>query len=382
MSSIHRRLHGILTTSVRATTQHNKVKPSAQNVRTKDLKLEKMVENFKKSSESCRFRARYGIFESTVRRLASAKKFSMVEEILETQKKYPEISTEGFAIRLIVLYGKAGMFDHAQKMFDEMPGLNCPRTSKSFNALLAACVNAKKFDKFEEIFQELPSQASIEVDVVSYNVLIKAYCEMGALDTAISMLDELEKHGLEPDSVTFNTLLEGLYRNGRFLDGDRIWAVMEGKNVVPGIRSYNSRLRGMVQDGRMLDAIKLIDEMRSKEITPDVISYNALIKGFCNDGKLEEAKQWYNELGRNELSPDRFTCTILIPLLIEEGDFDLALELSLEAMNRQFLIDRTLLQRLVDGLVKEAKIEEAMELVKLARKTKRFHYKLELSVDK
>ncbi|KAL0012535.1 hypothetical protein SO802_007643 [Lithocarpus litseifolius] len=209
-SQLYRCLHGICTTSLSATstaTQTNTVKASARNAKTKERRLQKAVDSFKKSSESDRIRARHGIYESTVRRLATAKKFSMIEEILEAQKKYPEIAIEGFAIRLISLYGKAGMFDHAHKVFDEMPDLNCPRTVKSFNTLLAACVSTKKFDKVDEIFRGLPPKLSIEADLVSYNVVIKAFCEMGSLDTALSMFDELEKNGMEPDSFTFNTLL-------------------------------------------------------------------------------------------------------------------------------------------------------------------------------
>ncbi|XP_062162284.1 small ribosomal subunit protein mS78 (rPPR3a)-like [Alnus glutinosa] len=383
MSSLHRRLHGIFTgTSVRATSQTNTFKASARNARTKEGKLEQLVEKFKKSSASHRFRASHGVYESTVRRLASAQKFSMIEEILEAQKKYPDISTEGFAIRLISLYGKAGMFDHAHKVFEEMPELNCARTAKSFNALLAACVNAKKFDKVDELFRGLPQKVSIEVDLVSYNIVINAFCEMGSLDTALLMLDELEKNGLEPDSVTFNTLLNGFYNNGRFLDGEKIWCMMESKNVIPGIRSYNSRLRGMVHDNRISEAVNLFDEMRSKGIKPDVISYNALIKGFCNDGKLEEAKWWYRELRENECSPDWVTFVALIPLLCEEGDFDMALELCAEVINQRFTIDTVLVQRVVDGLVKEAKIEKAKELVELGKSKKFFHYKLKLPLDK
>lgn len=382
MSSLQRRLHRILTTSVRATTQTNTVKASARNALTKDGKLENLVEKFKKSSACHRFRASHRIYESTVRRLASAEKFSMIEEILEAQKKYPDISNEGFAIRLISLYGKAGMFDHAHKVFEEMPDLNCARTTKSFNALLAACVNAKKFDKVDELFRGLPQKVSIEVDLFSYNIVINAYCEMGSLDTALLMLDELEKNGLKPDLVTFNTLLNGFYNNGRFSDGEKIWCMMESKNVNPAIRSYNSRLRGMVHDNRISEAVNLIDEMRSKGINPDVISYNALIKGFCNDGKLEEAKWWYRELRKNECNPDWVTYQALIPLLCEEGDLDMALELSVELFNQRFVIDPALMQRVVDGLVKEAKIEEAKELVELGKSKKPSHYKLKWPLDK
>jgi pentatricopeptide repeat protein len=66
----------------------------------------------------------------------------MIKEILEAQKKYPDIPTERLEIRLISFYRKTRMLDHAHRMFEEMPELNYERTTRSFNALLTAFVNA------------------------------------------------------------------------------------------------------------------------------------------------------------------------------------------------------------------------------------------------
>ncbi|KAK1396500.1 hypothetical protein POM88_006363 [Heracleum sosnowskyi] len=48
-----------------------------------------------------------------------------MEDILEFQKQFEDITNERFMVRLISLYGKAGMFDNARKVFDEMPELKC-----------------------------------------------------------------------------------------------------------------------------------------------------------------------------------------------------------------------------------------------------------------
>ncbi|KAF6135132.1 hypothetical protein GIB67_035203 [Kingdonia uniflora] len=112
--------------------------------------LTKVVENFKKLSKSKFIHFRHGgrnnTYELTIRRLASAKQFSAIEEILEEQKKYNNILKEGFAIRIISLYGKAGMVDHAFKTLEQIPELKCDRTIKYVNALLSAYVDSKKYD--------------------------------------------------------------------------------------------------------------------------------------------------------------------------------------------------------------------------------------------
>ncbi|THG19695.1 pentatricopeptide repeat-containing protein At1g55890, mitochondrial-like [Camellia sinensis] len=386
MSSLSRLIHRTFATSFSSSTppqlNPNTVR-SLSNDLYKERNLKKLVEKFKKSSESDRFRTKTGVYESTVRRLASAKRFRWIEEILEDQKKYRDISKEGFAVRLISLYGKSGMFDQASKVFDEMPDYKCDRTVKSFNALLGACVNSRKFDKVDGFFRELPETLAVKPDVVSYNTVIKAFCEMGSLDSAVSMVDEMEKNGLEPDLITFNTLLDAFYGDDRFSDGEKIWARMEKKSLVPDIRSYNAKLVGLVSEKKMLEAVELVREFETKGLKPDVFSYNALIKGFCEDGNLEEVKRWYGELEKSECVRDRATYGTLIPFLCEKGDLDWAFELCKDIFERRSLVvNGPVLQLVVDGLAKESKIEEAKKLVQMGKSNNYSRYKLQLPSDK
>lgn len=375
--SSFRLLRRAFSTSLEASDSVTSLK-SAYDSLYKERSLKRLVAQFKKSSAFDHFRTKIGTYQYVVRRLASARRFDMIEEILEEQKKYGDISKEGFAVRLISLYGKSGMFENAQKLFDEMPELTCERTVLSLNAHLGACVNSKKFDMMEELFRELPGKLSIDSDSVTYNTAIKGYCAMGSLDSAISLLDEMENRGLEPGLVTFNTLLSGLYLGNRTADGDTIWARMEEKNIVPDVRSYNAKLFGLVSQKKMKEAVETVEEMRMKGINPDIFSFNALIKGFAECGNLNDAKLWYSEIGKSNFDPDKTTYGKLIPLACQKGDVDFAYELCEEIFNIRCLVDGALLQLVVDLLVKESRIEEVEKLVQLGKINKYRRYSLRL----
>lgn len=169
-SSLYSRLHGIFKKSSIATVKSAKPKsqtksnkfPSKLKAATassasvgdggessndakesKTSKLTMKVEKFKRSCESESFRQVHGLYSAFIRRLREAKKFSTIDEVLQYQKKFDDIKSEDFVIRMMLLYGYSGMAEHAHKLFDEMPELNCERTVKSFNALLSAYVNSK-----------------------------------------------------------------------------------------------------------------------------------------------------------------------------------------------------------------------------------------------
>ncbi|XP_042486654.1 pentatricopeptide repeat-containing protein At1g55890, mitochondrial-like [Macadamia integrifolia] len=370
MSSLSRHLYRSFCTATPATPETSVAWPPLNTIISdlfNERNFETLVNKFKKSSEYHRFRCRHRIYEVTVRRLALAKRFSCIEEILEDQKKYNDICSEGFAIRLISLYGKSGMFNQASQTFNQLPELKCPRTVKSFNALLSACVDTKNYEKAEPLFRELPSSLSIEPNLYSYNIMIRVYCEMGSLDSAISVLDEMEKSGVSPSLITFNFLLNGFYEKNRFSDGEAIWARMENNNLVPDIRSFNAKLRGLVLGGKTLEVVELVKELETKGPKPDIHSFNALIKGLCNDGDLEVAMRIHKELNKKGLIPNRSTFQTLIPCLCEKGNFDLALKLCKESLNRRHFLHAELLQTVVDGFVKKSKVDGAKKLMELAR---------------
>ncbi|KAK2978964.1 hypothetical protein RJ640_017528 [Escallonia rubra] len=388
MSSLCRLLRrSFSTTTASAATTTASASASATSLKSlsddlyKERTLRKLVKKFKKHSESDWFRTQTGIYEDIIRRLAAAKKFRWIEEILEDQKKYDDISDEGFAVRLIALYGKSGMFDHAAKLFDELPDRKCDRTVKSLNALLSACVCSKNYDKVDGFFRDLPGKLSVKPDVVSYNIAIKGFCEMGSLDYAVAMLGEMEKSGVKPDRITFNTLLKGLFKKGRFSDGERIWARMEERNVVPDIRSFNAKLFGLANEGRLSEAVGLFGELGDKGLTPDVFSYNAVITGCCGEENVEAAKRWYAELVGRGCAPDTVTFAVLVPFACEKGDLGWAFELCKDIFNLQRLVHESLLQLVVDGLVKESKVEEAKKLVQMGKSNVYRKYRLRLPSD-
>ncbi|KAJ1380671.1 Tetratricopeptide-like helical domain superfamily [Sesbania bispinosa] len=322
-----------------------------------------------------------GIYEDTVRRLAAAKRFRWVRDILEHQKNYSDISKEGFSTRLITLYGKSGMHRHAQKMFDEMPQRNCNRTVLSLNALLAAYLHSRKYDVVERLFKDLPGELSVKPDLVSYNTVIKAFCEMGSFDSAVSMLVEMEEKGVSPDLITFNTLLDGLYAKGRFEDGEKLWAQMKEKNVAPDIRSYNARLLGLAVEKKTGEAVEFHEEMKKKGVKPGLFCFNALIKGFVNEDNLVEAKKWFGEIAKSEYDPNKATFATIIPFLCEKGDMKTVIEMCKEIFNSRCLVGASLLQLVVDKLVSESMVSEAKEIVEKGKTNRYCRYKLNLPTD-
>ncbi|KAJ6728705.1 REPEAT-CONTAINING PROTEIN putative-RELATED [Salix koriyanagi] len=208
---------------------------------------------------------------------------------------------------------------------------------------------------------------------------MKAFCEMGSLDSAVSLLNDIKRKGLEPDLITFNTLLHGFYANGRFVDGERIWDLMKERNVEPNIRSYSAKLFGMASEKRMNDVVRVVEEMNSKGIKHDPFSYHALIRGFVNEDDFEKAKRWHGEMWKNGCKPHRLVFETLIPFAVEKGDLAFAFKLCKDVIHSKLVVQEALIQSVVDALANESRVAEAKELVDDGEAGRRAHsYKLKL----
>lgn len=124
-------------------------------------------------------------FEDTISRFAGAHRFDYIEQLLEQQKALPQGRRDGFIIRIIMLYGKAGRPDHALKTFFDMHLFGCIQSVKSFNATLQNFYSNPEIrqDPYT-FFIEIPKKYGLSPDGFTYNIVIKAFYEMACLTSA------------------------------------------------------------------------------------------------------------------------------------------------------------------------------------------------------
>ncbi|CAA6658278.1 unnamed protein product [Spirodela intermedia] len=319
--------------------------------------LHRLVSRFKEASACRRFRSKHRVYEVAVQRLAAAGRHDGVEEILEDQKRYGEdIAREGFAARVIGLYGKAGMAAAAEETFRQLPSLGCCRTALSFNALLSACSAAADPERIDELFRSIPAECpGIAPDKVSYNILIKSMCRRSDLDGAMCLLEMMEERGAEPNLITFNTLLDGFYSHGRFSDAEKIWELMAQK-----------KSEGLVLGSRTTEAAEIVERLPGMGLRPDTFTFNSLIKGHCEAGNLDDARKVFENLTKNGCRPNRETFETMVPRLCQAGELDLALSMCKESISRKCCVTAEILQEVADSLSACSRADDAEKLVKLS----------------
>ncbi|KAL1199343.1 Pentatricopeptide repeat-containing protein [Cardamine amara subsp. amara] len=307
-------------------------------------------------------------FEDTVTRLAGAHRFDFIEDLLEQQKTLPQGRREGFIVRIIMLYGKAGMTKHALDTFYNMDSYGCTRTVKSFNAALKVLTFKPDLTTIREFLHYVPSKYNIDIDAVSFNIAIQSFCDVGFLDGAYLAMREMEKSGLKPDVVTYTTLISAFYKHERYVIGNGLWNLMVLKGCRPNLTTFNVRIQFLVNRRRAWDANDLLLLMPKLQMEPDSITYNMVIKGFFLAGFPEMAERVYTAMHGKGYKPNVKIYQTMIHYLCKAGNFDLAYTMCKDCMRKRWYTNLETVGMLLRGLVKKGQLDQAKLIMALLEK--------------
>ncbi|KAD3067488.1 hypothetical protein E3N88_35368 [Mikania micrantha] len=307
-------------------------------------------------------------FDDTISRLAGAGRFDYIEELLEHQKTLKQGRREGFIMRIIMLYGKAGMVKHAVNTFKDMRFYGCNRTVKSLNAILKVMAQTGDLEAFESFFDDVRCQFDVKLDVVSLNIVIDAFCRMGMPDKAYILMGEMEKSGITPDVITYTTLISAFYKLKRAEIGNGIWNLMVMRGCLPNLATFNARVQFLVSKGRAWQANSLMGMMRYLGIIPDEVTFNLVIKGFCKAGYIDMAKRVYSALHDEGYKPNARIYQTMMHYLCKEGEFDMAYSMCKNSMEKNWFPSVDSIYQLLQGLQSTGKISKSRFIITLVRK--------------
>ncbi|GAB4862042.1 hypothetical protein Ancab_037296 [Ancistrocladus abbreviatus] len=244
----------------------------------------------------------------------------------------------------------------------------CKRTVKSCNAALKVLMQTRDLAAIDLFLKEVPLTFGVQLDLISVNIVIHAFCGMGILDKAYLVMLEMEKAGIEPDVVTYTTLVSACYKNGQWVIANGLWNLMVWKSCYPNVATFNARIQFLVSRALAWEANSLKGLMECMGMQPDEITYNLVIKGFCRAGYLEMAKRVYLGLHGRGYKPNVKIYQTMVHYLSEGGEFDWAYTLCKDCMKKSWFLNVDTVCKLLEGLKESGKFDKARMILMLAER--------------
>ncbi|KAG2540239.1 pentatricopeptide repeat-containing protein At4g33990-like [Panicum virgatum] len=219
---------------------------------------------------------------------------------------------------LIDVYGKLGMLEEAQWVFDGMASR----------------------------------------DLVTWNSIISAYEQGGKVAAAVELFHGMRENGVSPDVLTLVSLASAVGQCGDERGAKSVHCyVMKMGWDAGDIIAGNSMVDMYAKLSKIEVAQRVFDNLPAR----DVVSWNTLITGYMQNGLANEAIRTYNTMQRHEgLKPVQGTFVSVFPAYSNLGALQQGLRMHALSIKTGLNLDVYVNTCLIDLYAKCGKLAEAM----------------------
>ncbi|KAL6566012.1 hypothetical protein OROHE_005067 [Orobanche hederae] len=308
------------------------------------------------------FHHNYDTYHSILHKLSRLRAFEPITSLLNELRNSQIKCGENLFITLIRNYGIASKPKEAIKIFLRINDFGVKRSARSFNTLLNALVQNKKYDSVYFMFKNSQERYDVMPNVFTCNILLKALCKKDDMESAIKVLDEMPGMGMVPNVVSYTTIMGGYVDRGDMVGAKRMFNELLDRGWLPDATTYTVLMDGFCKLGWFVDATKVMDEMEENGVEPNDITYSVVIEALCKEKKSGEAVNMVSDMLDKKYVPSPALCCRVIDVLCREGKVDEACGLWKLLLLKNCTPDNAILSTLVHWLCKEGKVWEARKL--------------------
>ncbi|XP_071722191.1 pentatricopeptide repeat-containing protein At3g49240, mitochondrial-like [Rutidosis leptorrhynchoides] len=200
---------------------------------------------------------------------------------------------------------------------------------KTHDLIVHAYLNDGKLDTALEYYKKHIGKEQLFLEkqtFLSYRRLVKELVEIGKLDKAMELKEEMGSQGFPLDPIAHMHLMKGYALFNRDLGGAikvydelieaengasiphysvRRWSCYIGDhNPIPkSAIAYNSLLEGLSYYGQFKEALELFEKMKLEK-NVNLASFNLIINSYCAERKFMDALQVFRGMGNYSITPD------------------------------------------------------------------------------
>ncbi|KVH92844.1 Pentatricopeptide repeat-containing protein [Cynara cardunculus var. scolymus] len=234
---------------------------------------------------------------------------------------------------LFKLYAQMKQFRNATDTFCRMKEYGFLPTIQSCNLYMSSLLSLNRAGIALSFYKEI-RRSKITVNVFTLNIVINAFCQLGELENAVKVFDEMQDMGFNGKTEKGNEVFEEMLRNG----------------IKADILTYNALLLGLCNEGKTRKAAYLVKELDKKKLVPNSSTFAALIRGQCARKNPDRALKLYKSMLKSGCRPNEHTLKMLMLCFLQNDDYGGVFDVLKEMLERPVGPDLAVLRKLCKGL--------------------------------
>jgi pentatricopeptide repeat protein len=216
----------------------------------------------------------------------------------------------------------------ALELYRQMQDEGIEATSVTFNSVLDVIARqVSSPEMLQEVLDDM-GKANVTVDVCTCSILLKASCDAGNVQHALSIFREAQSRGIVFDPVGFNTLLLACSKAGQITDAEHIFQQMLQSGISPTPVTTSIMVK-MYGKAKLLDKAIAISESLETEYgqKPNVFVYTCLIQACVQNKQVRRSWDVFNKMVQSGVEADAVTYGTMIHGCVYLNKFQYAMTL-------------------------------------------------------
>jgi pentatricopeptide repeat protein len=221
---------------------------------------------------------------------------------------------DAFGSTLVDMYGKCGLLEEAQNVFDRLP----IHSKGSWNAIMAAYAECGYKEKAMECYDHMEIEGE-SPDSITIVCALKACSDLCAAVRGQQMHSEAMRKGLDVDPLVGNTLVFMYAKCSLIGAAQKVFERLSDKNIV----SWTALISGYAQVGKSENVFSIFDEMVEEGVKPDAVTLGSVLSACSHSGVVDKARTYFDAMVRDHglaPTPEHYIC--MIDLLGRAGHID------------------------------------------------------------
>ncbi|XP_077243082.1 tetratricopeptide repeat (TPR)-like superfamily protein [Tasmannia lanceolata] len=309
------------------------------------------------------------IYATMIHILGTSNHFSEMKDIINQMKDDPCQCNDSVFANAIKTYAKAGLFNEAIALFNQIPQFNCITWTHSFNTLLQILVSEGKLKTAYRVYLENANKWEVKTRVHSFNILMEALCKRNHSDLALQIFTEMNEQCCFPDRETYMILMKGLCGDGNLHDATHLIYSMfrriSQKGSGADVAVYRILLEALCDQGQVEEAERILTKVLKKGLKAPKRHYKSLELGseFGTWKSLEEIKGLINAALVRGGVPSLASYSAMIADLYSEGKIEDANRVFDEMRERGFRAKVCTYEAKIEALCRAGRAEEGAKVV-------------------
>ncbi|CAA6659758.1 unnamed protein product [Spirodela intermedia] len=238
--------------------------------------------------------------------------------------------------------------------FEKMKAMErCQPNVVTYNILLRAYAQAGDTQRVEALFRELDEGGgAVAADGYTFNGVMDAYGKSGMLREMEAVLRRMKSSRCRPDAITFNLLIDAYGKNQAFDKMEQVFRSLLRSKERPTLPTFNSMILNYGRARQREKAEEIFTKMGELGYKPSAVTYesliaaygfcdsvararqlievstlNAMLDAYCTNGLPGEADQLLDHAARRGLLPNASTYKLLYRAFARASRKDLILKL-------------------------------------------------------